>query len=113
MKLFVTINNDARLLGHFLRHYSGFGITEFFIAVGPCPPALPIYQANDCAPPDRYRAASADVPVLVARASHRNAISGPARHRFVVLIAPNEAGGRLRSSIDSLRSAGSCKDVIS
>jgi hypothetical protein len=35
MKLFVTIYNDARLLGHFLRHYAGAGVTHFFIAVPP------------------------------------------------------------------------------
>jgi hypothetical protein len=35
MKLFVTIFNDAMLLGHFLRHYARAGITEFFIAVPP------------------------------------------------------------------------------
>jgi hypothetical protein len=35
MKLFVTIYNDARLLGHFLRHYDGAGIGEFFLAVSP------------------------------------------------------------------------------
>jgi hypothetical protein len=35
MKLFVTIYNDAMLLGHFLRHYARAGITEFFIAVPP------------------------------------------------------------------------------
>jgi hypothetical protein len=35
MKLFVTIYDDARLLPHFLRHYSGLGITEFFVAIGP------------------------------------------------------------------------------
>jgi hypothetical protein len=33
MKLFVTIFNDATLLGHFLRHYARAGITKFFIAV--------------------------------------------------------------------------------
>ena len=33
MKLFVTIFNDALLLGHFLRHYARAGIAEFFIAV--------------------------------------------------------------------------------
>lgn len=32
MKLFVTIYNDARLLGHFLRHYDAAGIRQFFIA---------------------------------------------------------------------------------
>lgn len=35
MKLFVTIYNDARLLGHFLRHYARAGISKFFIAVPP------------------------------------------------------------------------------
>jgi hypothetical protein len=35
MKLFVTVYNDARLLEHFLRHYDGAGIDEFFIAVAP------------------------------------------------------------------------------
>ena len=35
MKLFVTIFNEAMLLGQFLRHYARAGITEFFIAVPP------------------------------------------------------------------------------
>jgi hypothetical protein len=35
MKLFVTIYHDASLLQHFLSHYSGAGITEFFVAVAP------------------------------------------------------------------------------
>jgi hypothetical protein len=35
MKLFVTIFNDATLLGHFLHHYARAGITKFFIAVPP------------------------------------------------------------------------------
>lgn len=35
MKLFVTIYNDARLLGHFLRHYAESGITRFYIATAP------------------------------------------------------------------------------
>ena len=35
MKLFVTIYNDARLLGHFLRHYRQIGITQFYIATAP------------------------------------------------------------------------------
>jgi Glycosyl transferase family 2 len=33
MKLFTTIYDDARLLGHFLAHYRHVGVTEFFIAV--------------------------------------------------------------------------------
>jgi hypothetical protein len=33
MKLFVAIYNDARLLGHFLRHYSRSGVNEFYIAM--------------------------------------------------------------------------------
>jgi hypothetical protein len=33
MKLFTTIYDDARLLGHFLAHYDRAGVTEFFIAV--------------------------------------------------------------------------------
>jgi hypothetical protein len=33
MKLFTTIYDDARLLGHFLAHYQRAGVTEFFIAV--------------------------------------------------------------------------------
>jgi len=33
MKLFVAIYDDARLLGHFLRHYDRAGVTEFFIAL--------------------------------------------------------------------------------
>jgi glycosyl transferase family 2 len=33
MKLFTTIYDDARLLGHFLAHYDRTGVTEFFIAV--------------------------------------------------------------------------------
>jgi hypothetical protein len=32
MKLFTAIYDDARLLGHFLRHYGKYGVTEFFIA---------------------------------------------------------------------------------
>jgi hypothetical protein len=49
MKLFVTIYDDAQLLGHFLRHYTRAGITEFFIAVPPGfePAAAPFI--------DRYR----------------------------------------------------------
>lgn len=35
MKLFVTIYNDAKLLGHFLRHYTEAGITKFQIATAP------------------------------------------------------------------------------
>jgi hypothetical protein len=35
MKLFVNIYNDAKLLGHFLDHYTRAGITQFFIAAGP------------------------------------------------------------------------------
>ncbi len=35
MKLFVTIYNDPKLLGHFLRHYRAAGITEFYIATAP------------------------------------------------------------------------------
>jgi hypothetical protein len=35
MKLFTTIYDDARLLGHFLAHYDRAGVTEFFIAVAP------------------------------------------------------------------------------
>jgi hypothetical protein len=35
MKLFVTIYNDARLLGHFLRHYHAAGVTRFYIATAP------------------------------------------------------------------------------
>lgn len=34
-KLFTSVYNDARLLGHFLKHYSREGITEFFIATHP------------------------------------------------------------------------------
>lgn len=34
-KLFTAIYADARLLPHFLEHYSRFGITEFFIAIDP------------------------------------------------------------------------------
>jgi len=33
MKLFTTIYDDARLLGHFLAYYDRAGVTEFFIAV--------------------------------------------------------------------------------
>jgi Glycosyl transferase family 2 len=33
LKLFTTIYDDARLLGHFLAHYDQAGVTEFFIAV--------------------------------------------------------------------------------
>jgi hypothetical protein len=32
-KLFATIYDDARLLGHFLAHYDRAGVTKFFIAV--------------------------------------------------------------------------------
>jgi hypothetical protein len=35
MKLFTAIFDDARLLRHFLRHYSRAGIGQFFIAVSP------------------------------------------------------------------------------
>jgi hypothetical protein len=35
MKLFTAIYDDARLLGHFLRHYDQAGVTEYFIAVAP------------------------------------------------------------------------------
>lgn len=35
LKLFVTIYNDARLLSHFLRHYTAIGVGHFFIAVSP------------------------------------------------------------------------------
>ncbi len=33
LKLFTTIYDDARLLGHFLAHYDRPGVTQFFIAV--------------------------------------------------------------------------------
>src|SRR5215210_1039231 len=33
MNLFTTLYNDARLLGHFLRHYDNAGVKRFFIAV--------------------------------------------------------------------------------
>jgi len=33
MKLFTTIYDDARLLGHFLAYYDRAGVTEFFISV--------------------------------------------------------------------------------
>jgi Glycosyl transferase family 2 len=33
LKLFTTIYDDARLLGHFLAHYDRAGVTQFFIAV--------------------------------------------------------------------------------
>jgi hypothetical protein len=35
MKLFTVIYNDARLLGHFLKHYKEAGVTQFFIATAP------------------------------------------------------------------------------
>jgi hypothetical protein len=35
MKLFVTVYNDARLLRHFLDHYTAAGVTEFLIAAAP------------------------------------------------------------------------------
>ena len=35
MKLYVAIFDDPRLLPHFLKHYTRFGITEFHIAVPP------------------------------------------------------------------------------
>jgi glycosyl transferase family 2 len=35
LKLFVAIYNDARLLEHFLRHYTSVGVSQFFIAVSP------------------------------------------------------------------------------
>ena len=35
MKLFTALYNDAKLLGHFLRHYANAGVTNFFIAVSP------------------------------------------------------------------------------
>ena len=35
MKLFVCIFSDARLLPHFLSHYTRFGVSEFHIAVPP------------------------------------------------------------------------------
>lgn len=35
MKLFTTIYDDARLLGHFLRHYDRAGVTDYFIATAP------------------------------------------------------------------------------
>src|SRR5256885_210437 len=49
MKLFVTIYNDARLLGHFLRHYTRAGISKFFIAVPPQlkPAATPFFNRYD------------------------------------------------------------------
>lgn len=34
MKLFVAIYDDARLFGHFLRHYAKAGMTDFFVALG-------------------------------------------------------------------------------
>ena len=33
MKLFVTIYDDPRILGHFLRHYESIGVTDFYIAI--------------------------------------------------------------------------------
>lgn len=33
LKLFVTLYHDATLLGHFLRHYQGIGVTRFYVAV--------------------------------------------------------------------------------
>jgi hypothetical protein len=33
MKLFVTVYDDPRLLGHFLRHYEAIGVTSFYIAI--------------------------------------------------------------------------------
>ena len=33
MKLFVTVYDDPRLLGHFLRHYEAIGVTDFYIAI--------------------------------------------------------------------------------
>jgi hypothetical protein len=49
MKLFVTIYNDATLLGHFLRHYARAGISKFFIAVPPhlTPAATPFLNSFD------------------------------------------------------------------
>ena len=49
MKLFVCIFSDARLLPHFLSHYTRFGVSEFHIAAPPrlatrrvaCPPTIP------------------------------------------------------------------------
>ena len=35
MKLFVCIFSDARLLPHFLSHYTRFGVSEFHIAAPP------------------------------------------------------------------------------
>jgi hypothetical protein len=35
MKLFTAIYDDARLLGHFLKHYDRAGVTEYFIATAP------------------------------------------------------------------------------
>ena len=35
MKLFTAIYDDARLLGHFLRHYERAGVTDYFIATAP------------------------------------------------------------------------------
>jgi hypothetical protein len=49
MKLFVTICKDARLLGHFLRHYAAAGVDDFFIAVAP------EFVANIESFADRYR----------------------------------------------------------
>lgn len=35
MKLFVAVYDDARLLPHFLRHYTKLGVDHFYVAVGP------------------------------------------------------------------------------
>src|SRR5437899_2376769 len=35
MKLFTVIYNDARLFGHFLRHYESAGVGRFFVASAP------------------------------------------------------------------------------
>ena len=53
MKLFTTIYDDARLLGHFLAHYDRAGVTEFFIAVAgdlgsAVRPLMSAYQITLC-----------------------------------------------------------------
>jgi len=53
LKLFTTIYDDARLLGHFLAHYDRAGATQFFIAVAEghgsaVRPFMPAYRITIC-----------------------------------------------------------------
>jgi hypothetical protein len=62
LKLFTTIYDDARLLGHFLAHYDRAGVTQFFIAVAqgyesgvrPFTPAYRITICEDLEVADKY-----------------------------------------------------------